>query len=415
MEKKDQKNERKRKALLVLPLGIIPFVTLAFWAFGGGSGEAASAGSSSGLNVQLPEAKLKGPEGESKMSFYDQAEKDSGNKPGGSARIQPVFSGTDSAVGHMNGRNSRSYDPYLRDGTYQDPNETKVYQKLADLNRQLVSSANEIEQRKAGAELPAVRRKRFSPSDVEAKDTALGAESDDDKAGDDSDLHRLNGMMDKILDIQHPERVRDRVAQMSGKGQPMNRVLRKAAKPVSVSTLGQDTGRQPVSTGFFSLGDHALDRMENNAVEAVVHGAQTLVEGGTIKLRLLQDVYINEQLIPKDKFVFGAVSLNGERLEAAISSIRVSSSLFGVNLRLYDLDGREGISIPGALTREVVKSSADNAAQLLEVTSLDPSLKAQATSAGLSAVKALLSKKAKLIRVSVKSGYKVLLKNVSNS
>ena len=48
---------------------------------------------------------------------------------------------------------------------------------------------------------------------------------------------------------------------------------------------------------------------------------------------------------------------------------------------------------------------------MLEVTSLDPSLKAQAASAGLSAVKTLLSKKARLVKVTVAAGYKVLLKD----
>jgi hypothetical protein len=37
-------------------------------------------------------------------------------------------------------------------------------------------------------------------------------------------------------------------------------------------------------------------------------------------------------------------------------------------------------------------------------------VKAQATTAGIDAVKTLLSKKTKLIRVIVKAGYKVLLK-----
>jgi hypothetical protein len=44
------------------------------------------------------------------------------------------------------------------------------------------------------------------------------------------------------------------------------------------------------------------------------------------------------------------------------------------------------------------------------MTSLDPSLKAQATATGINAVKNLLSKKAKLVKVTVKAGYKVLLK-----
>jgi hypothetical protein len=42
--------------------------------------------------------------------------------------------------------------------------------------------------------------------------------------------------------------------------------------------------------------------------------------------------------------------------------------------------------------------------------SIDPSFKVQATTAGINAAKSLLTKKAKLVKVTVKAGYKVLLK-----
>jgi hypothetical protein len=47
----------------------------------------------------------------------------------------------------------------------------------------------------------------------------------------------------------------------------------------------------------------------------------------------------------------------------------------------------------------------------MELTTMDPSLKAQATSAGIGAAKSLLSKKVKQVKVMVKAGYKVLLKD----
>ncbi|RYE56082.1 MAG: conjugative transposon protein TraM, partial [Sphingobacteriales bacterium] len=143
----------------------------------------------------------------------------------------------------------------------------------------------------------------------------------------------------------------------------------------------------------------------------VVHESQTLVNGAVIKLRLLADVYINGTLVPAGAFVFGTVQLNGERLEVGINSIRHNNLLLPVKLQVYDLDGLPGIYIPGAITREVAQSSVDNAAQMLEITSLDPSLKAQAANAGLGAVKSLLSKKTKLVKVVVKAGYRVLLKD----
>ena len=137
----------------------------------------------------------------------------------------------------------------------------------------------------------------------------------------------------------------------------------------------------------------------------------TLVNGAMVKLRLLNDIYIAGTLIPKESFVFGIATLDGERLQIEISSIRTGSSLFPVKLEVYDLDGLPEIYITGAITRDVAKQSADNSLQLMEIGTMDPSLKAQAAAAGISTTKNLLSKKVKQVKVIVKAVYKVLLKD----
>jgi len=50
----------------------------------------------------------------------------------------------------------------------------------------------------------------------------------------------------------------------------------------------------------------------------------------------------------------------------------------------------------------------------MELSTMDPSLKAQAAAAGINATKNLLSKKARLVKVMVKAGYRVLLKDQNN-
>jgi conjugative transposon TraM protein len=162
---------------------------------------------------------------------------------------------------------------------------------------------------------------------------------------------------------------------------------------------------------FFGLTDESSFSDNDNAIEAVVHENQILVNGAVVKLRLLNDLYINGSLIPKGNFVFGIASLNGERLEVEINSIRYNQSLYPVKLSVYDIDGLHGIYIPGAITRDVAKQSVDNSLQLMELSTMDPSFKAQAATAGIGAAKSLLSKKVKQVKVMVKAGYKVLLKD----
>jgi conjugative transposon TraM protein len=150
--------------------------------------------------------------------------------------------------------------------------------------------------------------------------------------------------------------------------------------------------------------------LKQNAIEAVIHETQNLVDGSIVKMRLLDDIAINSVTISRGNFVFGKASLEGERLHIDINSIRKDNSIFHVKLTTYDLDGMEGIHIPGAITRDVAKQSADNSLQNIEMNSIDPSFKVQATTAGINAAKSLLTKKAKLVKVTVKAGYKVLLK-----
>ena len=78
------------------------------------------------------------------------------------------------------------------------------------------------------------------------------------------------------------------------------------------------------------------------------------------------------------------------------------------------MDGLPGIYIPGAISRDVAKQSADNSLQLLELSTMDPSLKAQAATASINTAKSLLSKKVKLVKVLVKAGYKVLIASRSS-
>ena len=64
--------------LMVLPLIVIPFLTMAFWAMGGGKGSAEQKQNTiQGLNLNLPDPKLKEDKLLDKLSFYDKADKDS--------------------------------------------------------------------------------------------------------------------------------------------------------------------------------------------------------------------------------------------------------------------------------------------------------------------------------------------------
>jgi conjugative transposon TraM protein len=302
-----------------------------------------------------------------------------------------------------------------------------VNQKLEQLYKELNKAQEPIIQPK---EKEVANRNTSDPqfsSDVKQLENMMEMMNKGDKA--DPEMERINGMMEKILDIQHPDRVRERIKEQSAqkKGQVFsvdalqredNISMLNATKEIgsvrmdSAALLSKVFSVQAAQNSFYGLNDeNTEDQQAGNAIEAVVHDTQELVAGSTVKMRLLSDVYINGKLIGKDQFIYGTAAINGERMTVAINSVREDNSLFPVSLSVYDLDGLEGIYIPGAITRDVAKQSSDQAMQSMQFMSMDQSISAQAASAGLQAAKGLFSKKTKLIRVTVKAGYKILLKD----
>jgi hypothetical protein len=55
----------------VLPLVVIPFLTMAFWAMGGGKTEDNTSKEPEGLNLLLPKPELSEDSDKTKLSFYE--------------------------------------------------------------------------------------------------------------------------------------------------------------------------------------------------------------------------------------------------------------------------------------------------------------------------------------------------------
>ena len=420
-EKHSAKFLRQRKMMLILPVLIIPFVTMGFWALGGGQGRAKNNLSdiNKGLNLQLPDAILKDDKNEDKLSFYNEADADSlkrdellSNDPYYKdsiiSRRNTLISDTGNLVSTTPLYSGLNQSPYNKTT---DANEQRVYQKINEINKQInqpdigPQTNNNPNQATTNND----SNEQFS-NEVDKLQDMMQQMNGSPEA--DPEIQQLNGTLEKILDIQHPDRVKEKLKEKSLKNKEQVFIVTRQSVKDNISLLDTGKSKKDVENKFFGVEDDA-DSEEQNTVEAVVHQTQTLVNGAVVKMRLLNDIYINGSSIPKGNFVFGIAKLNDERLEININSIRNNNSLFPVKLEVYDMDGLPGIYIPGAISRDVAKQTTDNGLQQLELTSMDPSLKAQAAATGINTAKSLLSKKVKQVKVLVKAGYKVLLRDKS--
>lgn len=413
---KSLKELKQRKMLLVLPLLALPFITAIFWALGGGKMEAANVATQEqkGFNIKLPNANLKEGILLDKMNYYDMAALDSAKlnelikkDPNYLSQSFQIDSTEDSSNVHSkNGRTG------LNTSAYQDPNEVKVHQKLEALQKAMSAPvAVPVQNRDVS------RYSKSSESSMHSKDVdrleqmmhSMNSQQDTP----DPELQQLGGMLENILDIQHPDRIQEKLRKASEaqRGQVFSISTKEQENPVSYLQNKSANGTDSRGNRFYSIDEPENEDLIQNAVEAIIHETQTIVNGATVKFRLMNDIFINGVKIPKDNFLFGIASLKGERLTIKINSIRYNNSLFPVDLSVYDMDGLIGIYIPGAINRDVAKASADRSMQTLGVATLDDSWGAQAAGAGIEAAKSLLSKKVKMIKVIVKAGYQVLLRD----
>lgn len=408
---------RKRKMMLVLPLLVIPFLTMAFWALGGGQGkEQATIVKQQGLNLNLPDAKMKEENLTDKLSFYDKADMDSA-KLEEWMRTDPYYKqNEDTSLLHSNElevltQNSASkYNQRLNSSPYETASnnpEQKLMQKLALLQKE-INKQPEVSGNKNTDATNYKQDDEFS-GEVDRLENMLLTMNKTNTG--DPEMDQLNGTLEKILDIQHPQRIKEKLKEKSLQHKQVVYAVTTQSALADISLMDTNKVTTNYVNKFYSLDNGKAVAEEGQAIEAVVHSNQILVNGAVIQLRLATDIFINGILIPKGNLVNGIASLNNERLEVEINSIRYKNSLFPVKMELYDIDGLPGIYIPGSISRDVAKNSADNSLQLMELTTLDPSLKAQATAAGINTIKSLMSRKVKQIKVMVKEGYKVLLKD----
>jgi hypothetical protein len=197
----------------------------------------------------------------------------------------------------------------------------------------------------------------------------------------DPELQQLSVMLDKVMAIQHAEQA--------------------TASP-QTSFLHGPSSQAPSPPGSLTL-DTAT------AMEAITETEGTLTSGSVIALRISADVVWHGLFIPRNTLVYGIGALENERLHIRVHSIRMGDLLCSVSLEAYDLDGIEGIYVPGSLGRDASKASADEAINGLNGT-YDPTIGGQAANAGIQTLKSLFSKKVKEVRVTVRAGYAVLLK-----
>ncbi|VTR41217.1 conjugative transposon protein TraM [Sphingobacterium thalpophilum] len=345
--------QRKKKALLVLPLIFVPIMALIFYALGGGRGTVQDTPQTTGINTALPDASFRKDEATDKASLYRMNQNETDPEDVGE-EITEDFGFDDSTE--------------LEERTAQISEKLDMIEKRLqepEVDRRTISG-----QRASGMTLSEVHPLNTSLQDDVDRLEQLMKNMQEDSTPD-PETEQLNDMLRNILDIQHPERVANRERMLSD-----------------------------------SLTVDSVFR----AIPATVLDKKRVVQGATVRLRLEDTVTIDGFNIPRGHEVFGIARIANQRLLVNVTNIRLGTSIIPVNFAVYGLDGIEGLDAPEAVISETANMGADRAISGIGLYGLDNSLTTQLAGAGIDAARSAVSKRLRKIKVRIKAGEQVLLR-----
>ena len=206
-----------------------------------------------------------------------------------------------------------------------------------------------------------------------------------------------NGGQQAVI-VDEPEKDR--------KVMPVNQVNRNVVSSLSASTD---------NTRSFSTAVGIKHTNFKNTISACVATDQSVIDGQSVRLRTLEPMWIGNSLLPKNTSIVGVARLQGERLEIKIESIEALGCIMEVDLSVYDSDGQEGINIPNSMESDALHEIGANMGSTMGssinlTTNAGAQLASDVGKGLINGVSQYLNKKLRTVKVHLKSGYKIMLK-----
>ena len=185
------------------------------------------------------------------------------------------------------------------------------------------------------------------------------------------------------------------------------------AQPMADSTFIQEYGSRERHLGFHSALAQPSS-VQPNTLPVVVDHTTILREGDYVALRLLESAHIGELRIPRQSLLIAQAKLGGNRLHLLVKSIEIGGRIIPVKLSAYDLDGQEGIYIPGAEQVSALKEVGANiggsvGTSFTFASSAKDQIISEAARGVMQGASQLLQKKLRTLQVTLKGGYRLFL------
>ncbi|GHT53632.1 conjugative transposon protein TraM [Bacteroidia bacterium] len=101
---------------------------------------------------------------------------------------------------------------------------------------------------------------------------------------------------------------------------------------------------------------------EPNFIHAMLDESLKVVDGSRIRIRLMDDVVIENMTLAKGTYLYAVITGFGkQRVKASITSILINDRYVKVSLNIFDNDGMEGFYVPESEFRELAKNTGSSA------------------------------------------------------
>lgn len=198
--------------------------------------------------------------------------------------------------------------------------------------------------------------------------------------------------------------------------QPVSQVRRDVVSLLSAPVSNEEFIEEfvkPRNWGFHTAAGNE-NVQEKNSIRACIYQTVTITDGQEVGLRLLEPMMAGTTLIPVNTVINGAARISGERMTITVSAVQYAGNVIPVELMVFDLDGGQGIFVPGSEEINAVKEIAANMGSGMgsSITITDDAGSQLLADLGRSAIQGAsqyVSKKMRTIKVTLKAGYQVLL------
>jgi conjugative transposon TraM protein len=392
---------KKNKALLLLPLALIPFVVLIFYILGGGKNaekeQKTTDTTTSGINYVLPEA-------DKSITIFDKMEAYEQQVTAAATTDYNILEATDTLAETtpiQSRTESESAGSEALAGT--DPSENllaHIRDKESAIKKELEQGQEATDNQKNAATGKAVTKN--GNGGKSSRENGVNAE---EKKQDQQEVQRQT----LTTGIAELDKVFDENLELSRRNDSLQFYLKQASSRLQEI---EAENRRKFTVSKKGVSGFGTNQSQNGSqvIKAEIYETATVLDGNRVKLRLLEEAWVNGIKVPQGSIVYGVCAIRNERLNISITQFPARESFLTVDLAVHDVDGLPGLYVPDNAARKATKDAlaGTNTSSMIGVTT-DPLTYAGIRAADRTAQ--TLLKSIRLKRVTVKKNTIVYIIN----